>query len=111
MSADGIEGRVESKAERDARADKGFEAKWEARRKHALAQKLGLVQLSARRYGVIRIDSLTGAFISSLYGGESGSFHSLIGVSLVFGPAPYEECKAYIVQNADPLPNELSPQY
>jgi hypothetical protein len=83
----------------------------EARRKHALSQRLGMVQLSARRYGVIRLDCLSGAFVSSLYGGESGAFHSLISMRLVFGPSTFEKCKEYIVQNADPMPKEVAPQY
>src|SRR5436305_1430543 len=110
MSDDRIEGRVESKAESNMRAAMEDEAKWEARRKHALSQRLGMVQLSARRYGVIRIDSLAGVFNSSLYGGEEGSFHSQISSTLVFGPATFEKCKEYIVQNAAPLPKEISPR-
>jgi hypothetical protein len=103
---------AESKAESNMRAAREVEARKRAeRRDHALSQKLSLVQLSARRYGVIRLDSLAGVFNSSLYGGEEGSFHSQISSTLVFGPATFEKCREYIVHNAAPLPKEIAPQY
>jgi hypothetical protein len=102
---------AESKVESNMRAAREVEAsKLAARKDHALSQKLSLVQLSARRYGVIRIDSLAGVFNSSLYGGEEGSFHSQINSTLVFGPATFEKCREYIVQNAAPLTKEISPR-
>jgi hypothetical protein len=110
MTDNGIEGRAESKAESDMRAAMKDEAKWEARKKHALSQRLGMVRLSARRYGVIRIDFLGGSFSGCLYVGELGNFYSLIDMRLVFGPSTFEKCREYVVQNADPMPKEISPR-
>jgi hypothetical protein len=72
----------------------------------AICERNGLVliQLSPRRYVVARYSGLA---VSADLRDDAGNRHAHFTAGLAFGPATYEDCKAWIFDNTDPIPVEL----
>jgi hypothetical protein len=76
-------------------------------KEYALKQGFGIVQLSARRYAVIKLSSW-GCFSARPHDSVEEFFPDLT-FYMEYGPASWQECRSWVANNVSPLPPELRP--
>jgi hypothetical protein len=79
--------------------------RWQGIKARAAAQGLVEVQMSARRYIVIQIDSSSGG----VSGGPGDSRHTWQVGRVVFGPANYADTRNWLIQNTPDIPKSECP--
>lgn len=78
--------------------------RWEKIRQIALEQGFALIQISPRRYLVSKLDTVSAGRYSVV---PHGGFWTYLGATVVCGPTTWEECRRWIAENSEPLPEEL----
>jgi hypothetical protein len=79
--------------------------RWQALVEYARKQGIVVVHLTKRRSLVVRVNGLS----CGVHGQGDGCRRTWMGGEVLYGPARWQRCEQWLLDNTPPLPPELCP--